>query len=98
MGGSLVARNARFLTDVSGPRLRDWESVLIALHNQVQDLKKENEQLRERLRTLEERSDEMYYAPGMPGFYQAETRFNNQTGLGAFDTPKEIFAAGSTET
>jgi hypothetical protein len=97
VSGPLIARNARFLNAVSGNRVQDWEAALLELSDRAEAAEKDNSTLKRRVEELERKSDEMYYAPGMPGFVAAAARFDDvasgaapaSPGTSAFGTGKK---------
>lgn len=55
--------------------------------DQVDNLIKENEQLKEKLLILEARVNELYYAPDAPGFINAQISYND---LQKLITPPQV--------
>ena len=53
-------------------------SDIVKLHEENLEMKKENRTLKNRLHILESKVDEIYYAPGMPGYYTARDDFKDR--------------------
>lgn len=76
LNGSLVVTKAsHFSEPVSGLRVRDWEGALAALQEKVTQLTNENDELKQFVRDMHVKTEMMYYAPGMPGYVEAEARW-----------------------
>jgi len=93
-GSLVVTKTSHFSEPVSGLRVRDWEGALVALQEQLVRLTNENDELKQLIRGMHTKTEMMYYAPGMPGFVEAEVRWN-ETGASENEVTDQRNAFGT---